>query len=90
MMASSMMADLARVSQANMNNQEYKQPSPTAVSGASSPTELDKQATMRDDVCQVIHYYILHCITGSKSSLLENWLKTLIWELPSTAMLSLF
>ena len=49
MIASNMMADLARVSQ-----RQLSPPSAASVmSGSSSPTELDKQASLRDDVCQV-------------------------------------
>lgn len=72
MPASSMMVDLARVSQAShqgqgsvkaslspksstkVNGFNSKRLSPSGASQSSSPTEMDQQDALRDDVCQVI------------------------------------
>lgn len=67
MHASSMMVDLARVSQASLQGKNTpspkgsagvngfgdNRPSPASHSQSSSPTEMDQQAALRDDVCQV-------------------------------------
>ena len=75
MIASNMMADLARVSQ-----RQLSPPSAASVmSGSSSPTELDKQASLRDDVCQVKYHASL--LTVSQLQIQTNKLKYANWLL---------
>ena len=77
MIASNMMADLARVSQ-----RQLSPPSAASVmSGSSSPTELDKQAALRDDVCQVRCHASLHTVSQLQIHTNKLYLKYANWLL---------